>query len=142
VADKAKFDPKSLLELYKSDISPDGKTLIAVSAFPAQSGRPDFSFANMTEEEKKMLFADRLAKIKEKLPGSATLDSQVTDSLSTNSFLIVSLTCLNEGDEYKAVVAMTYTGGRQYCFYLFADADDQAAADDFYAMLGSLKILR
>ncbi|MDR3348224.1 MAG: hypothetical protein LBO03_01230 [Acidaminococcales bacterium] len=142
VADKSKFDQKSLLELYRNDSSPGGKTLISISAAPAQSGRPDFSFANMTEEEKRGLFADKLAKIKDKLPANSTLDSQVTDSWATNSFLVVSLTCPDEGGEYKAVVALTYADGRQYCFCLFAGANDQSAADDFYAMLGSLKLLK
>jgi hypothetical protein len=142
VAKDAKFDKKSLLELSKTDASPDGKTLIAISALPAQSVRADFSFANMSEEEKNGLFADRLAKIKEKLPENSTLDSQVTGSWGTNSFLVVSMACFSEDAEYKAVIAITYAGGRQYCFYLFADALDQAAADDFYAMLGSLRILK
>ena len=142
VAEDAKFDKNSLLELYKKDASPEGKTLIAISAVPAQSARTDFSFANMDEKEKNELFAGRLAKIKEKLPGNSTLDSQVTADWGANSFLVVSMACFSEDAEYKAVIAITYAGGRQYCFYLFTAADDQTAADDFYTMLGSLRILK
>ena len=135
------IDHDAIFEIHGSDTSASERTLIGIKAAVARESRVDFSFANMTAEEKERLHKQTYEKFSMNLPQQATIDLHQFQNYVENTFLITTISRQKEGEQYKAITAITYFAGRQYTFYLFVNDKNAWAIEDFNNMLASFKIL-